>query len=236
MTAPSQPLLTIDELGAHVALALSVDYDGPPNERVRQVPDRRTIRYYTTLGLIDRPAEMRGRTALYARRHLLQLVAIKRLQARGLSLAEIQQRLVGLPDASLSRLARLPDLPALRRPEGLEATPVPGASRKRLENFWRSAPASVRESPGQASVSGAEPDAAPGVLRAAAEPDAADSARPAVAALYGVPLADDAILMLVPYRSLDDEDISALRVAAAPLLKLLETRRLLRPRHERGTS
>src|SRR3954468_22885713 len=98
-TQPS--LWTIDELGAQVALALSVDYDGPPNGRVRDVPDRRTIRYYTTLGLLDRPAEMRGRTALYGRRHLMQLVAIKRLQARGLSLSEVQQRLVGLGGAAL---------------------------------------------------------------------------------------------------------------------------------------
>ena len=81
MTAAREPLWTIDELGAVVALALSVDYAGQANGRVREVPDRRTIRYYTTLGLIDRPARMRGRTALYGRRHLLQLVAIKRLQA-----------------------------------------------------------------------------------------------------------------------------------------------------------
>src|ERR1700736_5292975 len=108
MTPSREPLWTIDELGARVALALSVDYEGPPNSRVREIPDRRTIRYYTTLGLIDRALEMRGRTALYGRRHLLQLVAIKRLQARGLSLAEIQQRLVGQSDAALDRLARLP--------------------------------------------------------------------------------------------------------------------------------
>ena len=79
-----------------MALALAVDYAGQASGRVRDVPDRRTIRYYTTLGLIDRPAAMRGRTALYGLRHLLQLAAIKRLQAHGLSLAEVQQRLVGL--------------------------------------------------------------------------------------------------------------------------------------------
>src|SRR5947208_7443572 len=102
------PPWTIDELGAQVVLALSVDYEGAGSGRVRDVPDRRSIRYYTTLGLLDRPAEMRGRTALYSRWHLLQLVAIKRLQARGLSLAAIQQELLGLNDASLRRLARLP--------------------------------------------------------------------------------------------------------------------------------
>ena len=49
-------LWTLDELGARVALALAVGYDGQANDRVHELPDRRTIRYYTTLGLIDRPA------------------------------------------------------------------------------------------------------------------------------------------------------------------------------------
>src|SRR3954454_6298528 len=105
----AEALWTIDELTEAVAAALAEGYGGPPNGRVRGVPERRTIRYYTTLGLIDRPAEMRGRTALYGRRHLLQLVAIKKLQARGLSLAEIQQRLLGLPDEALRELARVPE-------------------------------------------------------------------------------------------------------------------------------
>src|SRR5947199_5115022 len=99
------PPWTIDELGAQVALALSVDYEGAGSGRVRDVPDRRTIRYYTTLGLIDRPAAFRGRTALYGRRHLLQLTAIKRLQARGLSLTDVQARLVGLTGSALEKLA-----------------------------------------------------------------------------------------------------------------------------------
>src|SRR5437763_4221535 len=103
----TQALWTIDELGSRVALALSVDYDGQASGRVRDVPDRRTIRYYTTLGLIDRPAEMRGRTALYGRRHLLQLVAIKKLQASGRSLAEVQRTLAGQTDKTLAEVAGL---------------------------------------------------------------------------------------------------------------------------------
>jgi hypothetical protein len=75
------PQWTIRELAAEVAAQLE-RYDAADNGQVRAVPDERSIRYYTTLGLIDRPAAMRGRTALYGRRHLAQLVAIKRLQAR----------------------------------------------------------------------------------------------------------------------------------------------------------
>src|SRR5437867_4385206 len=102
-----ESLLTLDELCSQVALALSTRYEGAPNERIRDVPDRRTVRYYTTLGLIDRAARMRGRTALYARRHLLQLVSIKRLQANGFSLHEVQQRLLGLSERELEEVAQL---------------------------------------------------------------------------------------------------------------------------------
>src|ERR1700737_611151 len=99
---------TLDELCEQVAKALEGESPAALDGRVREVPDRRSIRYYTTLGLLDRPAEMRGRTAYYGPRHLLQLLAIKRLQSRGLALAAIQQHLLGLTDAALRRLARLP--------------------------------------------------------------------------------------------------------------------------------
>jgi DNA-binding transcriptional MerR regulator len=211
--ATSAPCWTIDELGAQVALALSVDYDGPPNSRVREVPDRRTIRYYTTLGLLDRPAEMRGRTALYSRRHLLQLVAIKRLQARGLALAQIQEQLTGLPDAALQRLARLPETDSLA-----SATPaVETEPDRRSQAFWTTAPAPLSES------------------SEAAEEAAGRSPSPS-GALQGVPLGDEILLVLAAARPVEEDDLSAIRVAAAPLLKLLETRRLIGPRPERGPS
>jgi DNA-binding transcriptional MerR regulator len=129
----SIPLLTLDELCAQVALALAVDYDGSPNNRIRDVPDRRAIRYYTTLGLIDRPARMRGRTALYGRRHLLQLVAIKRLQANGLELREVQQRLLGLSNSKLETLARVPELPEAAASPEPEPSPV-------RPDFWKTVP------------------------------------------------------------------------------------------------
>jgi DNA-binding transcriptional MerR regulator len=136
MTKPIA-LWTIADLTAQAALALSADYEGSANGRVRDVPDRRTIRYYTTLGLLDRPAEMRGRTALYGKRHLLQLVAIKRLQARGLSLAEIQQQLLGATGTVLQRLAQLPAVMEDARP------PIAGARLRETSRqaFWRETPA-----------------------------------------------------------------------------------------------
>src|SRR5262245_61775288 len=128
---PDQVSWTLDELGDRVVEALRVGYAGVPSGRVRDVPDARTIRYYTTLGLLDRPA-LRGRSALYGPRHLRQLVAIKRLQAQGHSLAEIQRRLIGQPDATLERLARPPG-EAHARPD---ASPEPDRAR----SFWRAAP------------------------------------------------------------------------------------------------
>jgi DNA-binding transcriptional MerR regulator len=179
MAAGSDPFWTIDELGAEVAAALAAGYAGAPNARVREVPDRRTIRYYTTLGLLDRPAAMRGRTALYNRRHLRQLVAIKRLQARGLSLAEVQERLLGLNDAALARLAELP-----------QGGPAPPSRATR--DFWRAQPA-----------------------------------EPTARLVVEVPLQEDVRLLLASSRPIDDDELRAIRTAAAPLIKLLRARRLI---------
>jgi DNA-binding transcriptional MerR regulator len=77
----------------------------PTNGQVRAVPDERTIRYYATLGLLDRPAAMRGRTALYNARHLAQIVAIKRLQLMGRTLSEIQALWPTLDDQTLTRMS-----------------------------------------------------------------------------------------------------------------------------------
>src|SRR6059058_1574846 len=77
----------------------------PSNGQVRAVPDERTIRYYAAQGLLDRPSAMRGRTAIYGPRHLAQIVAIKRMQGAGHSLADIQQMWSQLDDPTLSRLS-----------------------------------------------------------------------------------------------------------------------------------
>ncbi|MBC7545278.1 MAG: hypothetical protein H7338_21345, partial [Candidatus Sericytochromatia bacterium] len=58
-------LWTLDELASRVAAALAADYAGSGSNRVSDLPNPRGIRYYTTLGLLDRPAAMQGRTALY---------------------------------------------------------------------------------------------------------------------------------------------------------------------------
>lgn len=198
---------TIEQLGAQVALALAVDYPGPANGRVREVPDPRTIRYYTTLGLIDRP-KLRGRTALYGTRHLLQLVALKRLQAKGLSLAEVQARLVGQPEGTLRRLARIQNLEALMADQ--PAVPPDEPARPREERFWTVPPRPVADQDTESPASSAPP-------------------------LQGIPLGEDVLLLLPAARPVDEDDVASLRTAAAPLLKFLHRRRLLRPPRPGGS-
>jgi DNA-binding transcriptional MerR regulator len=99
---------TIGELAELAAGALTADPLHQLSGRVRELPNDRLIRWYATVGLVDPPLSRTGRIARYGRRHLLQLVAVKRRQAQGLSLTEIQAELLGAPDSYLESVARLP--------------------------------------------------------------------------------------------------------------------------------
>ncbi|HTY31432.1 MerR family transcriptional regulator [Mycobacterium sp.] len=128
----------LDELVRRVAASLADSaYPGAPNGRVRDLPDRRVVRWYTTTGLVDRPV-MQGRTALYSPRHLLQVVAVKRRQAEGRSLAEIQAELAGATDATLRGVAAVPE--ELLESEPLAEPTRPAATRSR---FWADPPAAA---------------------------------------------------------------------------------------------
>jgi DNA-binding transcriptional MerR regulator len=129
----------------------------PKNGQVRAVPDERTIRYYGSIGLLDKPSAMRGRTALYGPRHLAQVVAIKRMQSAGHSLADIQQMWHELDDSTLSRVSGVA-LPTTNK-------------RPARKDFWKQAPGDsvaptiVRTIASNAPMKGAElrVDIAPGV-------------------------------------------------------------------------
>jgi hypothetical protein len=126
---------TLDELVGRIAAALATPaYPGAPNGRVRDLPDRRAVRWYATAGIVDRPA-MQGRTAVYGSRHLLQIVSVKRLQAQGLTLAEVQAELAGATEGKLRRIADIPD--------ELEPAPSPrspAAPSARRDRFWADPP------------------------------------------------------------------------------------------------
>jgi DNA-binding transcriptional MerR regulator len=221
-----QPGWTLDELAERVGAALAVDYAGQPSGRVREVPDRRAIRWYTTIGLIDRPVAHRGRTALYGPRHLLQLVAVKRLQARGLPLVAIQQELAGATDTQLARVARLPSAaaggvaaPDVRVAQARSGTAVrrAAAGPARRAAFWRQPPAAglaTAGDPGDGGASTARDPAGPAPHPAA------------VASLRGMRLGGGATLLLEPGRELDAGDVQAIVEAAGPLLAALRARGL----------
>lgn len=107
--------MMLDELEREVGRMLGRLNLTQEDGRVSPAPDARTIRYYTSMGLLERPA-FEGRKARYGRRHVLQLVAIKALQAESLPLARIQERLYGRTDAELEALLAAASEARRRRP------------------------------------------------------------------------------------------------------------------------
>jgi MerR-like DNA binding protein len=216
----------MDELVERVQRALAEEYPGAPNGRVRDLPDRRVIRWYTTTGLVDRPSGLRGRTALYGPRHLLQIVAVKRRQAQGHSLAAIQAELAGAPDEHLAEVARVPD--DLLATDGPAPDAYEGAARPR---FWAAPPARSTVAPAAGSLeplgrwevgAAGRHDAASADPGTATSPDGPDGAAVAVG---GVALPGGAILVLPGTPTAADR--AAIAAAAGPLLDLLAQRGLL---------
>ena len=64
----------------------------------------RTIRFYIAQGLLPAP-DPQGPNTRYSDEHLARLLAIKRLQAAHLPLAEIRTQLRGVPEQQLASLA-----------------------------------------------------------------------------------------------------------------------------------
>src|SRR5512143_321434 len=77
---------------------------GQARYKVTEVPSERTVRYYTTSGLIDRPLGLAGTRAVYGYRHILQILVVKSLQARDLPLRKIRGMVAGRPDDYLEAI------------------------------------------------------------------------------------------------------------------------------------
>jgi DNA-binding transcriptional MerR regulator len=260
----SERRYTIAELADASAAALDALGIAARNGQVRDRPDVRTIRYYATLGFIDPPAEMTGRTARYGGRHLLQVLAVKAVQARGDSLADAQRTLVGASDKEL-RSAIGPGLPvalAAVPPPALAAAPEGGdAHRAAGHSFWRTSPAlpaaavpaaepsaEVPESrtaePGHSSGSSLNPESSrrPSPVRAGAVlaaaslgPHAGDAGMQS-RPFVAVPL-DAGATLLIEGAAVGTIDTAALRAAAVPLLAYLAEAGLLPgpPNHQGAT-
>ena len=259
-----EPTWTLQDLVSEVATRIAA-LPAPRNGQVRAIPDDRTVRYYATIGLLDRPSAMRGRTALYGKKHVAQVVAIKRLQAMGRSLAEIQTLWPTLDDRTLARMSGV-ELPAAGkapvRAEFWKREAKPGGGGAAQGTAGEPGDAIEDADAGAGSVRAGETatrgafagpsapampmalDVVPGTpvvgvvvpvaAAAAAAPQMAGSSAPSAVELR-LELAPNVMLLL----SVVDEsvaispaDVRALRVAAAPLLAELASRRLAS--HARG--
>lgn len=186
---------TLSELVGEVAARITA-LPAPRNGQVRAIPDDRTVRYYATIGLLDRPSAMRGRTALYSRRHLAQVVAIKRLQAMGRSLAEIQVLWPTLDDLTLSRMSGV-ELPA-----GRSIAPA-------RREFWKREPVEVLPHAQPFAATAAPITPPPVELRIELAPNL----------VLSLSVTDESI-------AISPADIRAIRAAAAPLVAELALRQL----------
>lgn len=125
LSAHRHRTLQLSELAALAGELLDAAGLRPEDGRVSAAPDERTLRYYQTLGLLDRPLGYEGRAANYGYRHLLQAVSVKLLQTRGYSLAQVQAALAGqATDALEAALAALLPSTAPQAPVQLPVTPA----------------------------------------------------------------------------------------------------------------
>jgi len=133
----SQWRVTLGDLSqACRVLAHHLDLQDSENRRVQWDLQPRVIRYYTTLGLLDRACEKRGKSMYYGPRHLFQLLAIKKLQSQGLSLADIQPKLLGASDQEMTEFLEIPEGWLEIVQEHQFSAPPPPLSEEREEDFW----------------------------------------------------------------------------------------------------
>lgn len=92
---------SIEELSSRINAWCEAAEVVPANGQAGEAVTERNIRYYRTLGLVD-PPEGGG----YGEKHLLQLTAIRLLQAHGLPLRRIRELLYGRSLKELQEIRR----------------------------------------------------------------------------------------------------------------------------------
>ncbi len=118
-----------------------------PSDRVAETLTERTLRFYISAGLIDRPLGKEGTAALYGYRHLLQILAIKLLQGSFLPIRRIKEILGGRTNEEMEMLLA----------EGLEG-PVTNL-RQALRQPWRNLPLPRMATPSRRRFLLQEPEA-----------------------------------------------------------------------------
>src|SRR4051812_17369597 len=94
-------VISLEELSQCINAWCEAEGIVPASGQAGEVVSERTIRYYRTLGLVDAP-EGGG----YGEKHLLQLTAIRLLQAQGLALRRIRELLYGRSLKELQEIRR----------------------------------------------------------------------------------------------------------------------------------
>ena len=94
----------LSDLAAEVIRSCGIQ---PANNQAKTVPAQRMVRYYMANGLLSKPTG-NGRELRFGRRHLLELIAIKRMQSTGTSLSDVRKALDGMGAQELERVAAVP--------------------------------------------------------------------------------------------------------------------------------
>lgn len=97
-------LLSTGELITELAGVLPYFAGKQQKYGVSTYPDERTIRYYMNEGLIDKPVKYRGASGIFSYRHILQVLAVKCLQAQYFPLNKIKEILPGLSEQEMEAI------------------------------------------------------------------------------------------------------------------------------------
>ena len=120
---------SLEELSARINAWCGEHGVAPVSGQAGEVVSERNIRYYRTLGLIDAPAG-----GGYGEKHLLQLTAVRLLQARGQPLRRIRELLHGRSVRELREIHRRGLSEAQRTATSSRMTMPSG------EELWRAIP------------------------------------------------------------------------------------------------
>jgi DNA-binding transcriptional MerR regulator len=120
-------------LAAHVTALVDSAGLRPTNASARAAPSARSVRFYVSHGLLDRP-EGAGTAATYGYRHFLQLLAIKIRQREGQTLETIKREMKDMTGDALERRIAQSLAPAL------VANPVSPRTEDEAPVAWRRMP------------------------------------------------------------------------------------------------
>ena len=120
-------------LAAHVTALVDSAGLRPTNASARAAPSARSVRFYVSHGLLDRP-EGAGTAATYGYRHFLQLLAIKIRQREGQTLETIKREMKDVTGDALERRIAQSLAPAL------VANPVSPRTEAEAPVAWRRMP------------------------------------------------------------------------------------------------